>query len=69
MKDSAVIPQLGPGSMNRSPRQVLRFLVQAAWRRRWLLIVPVLIMVPVGLAAAKFMPRTYVTRSLLMLQE
>jgi uncharacterized protein involved in exopolysaccharide biosynthesis len=55
--------------MNRSPRQVLRFLLQAAWRRRWLLIIPVLIMVPVGLVAAKFMPRTYVTQSLMMLQE
>jgi hypothetical protein len=55
--------------MNRSPTQVVRFLVQAAWRRRWLLIIPILIMLPVGYAASKLMPLNYVTRSLMLLQE
>ena len=55
--------------MNRSPTQVVRFLVQAAWRRRWLLIIPILIMLPVGYAASKLMPLKYVTSSLMLLQE
>jgi len=55
--------------MNRSPAQVVRYLMQAGWRRRWLLVIPVLIMLPVGLLATKFMPLTYVSRSLMLLQE
>jgi uncharacterized protein involved in exopolysaccharide biosynthesis len=55
--------------MNRSPTQVTRFLVQAAWRRRWVLIIPILIMLPAGFAASELMPLNYVTRSLLLLQE
>lgn len=61
--------QLSGSNMNRSPTQVTRFLVQAAWRRRWLLIIPVLIMLPAGFAASELMPLNYVTRSLLLLQE
>jgi len=48
---------------------VVKFLVQATWRRRWLLLVPILIMLPAGLIASKLMPLNYVSRSLLMLQE
>ncbi len=43
--------------------------VQAAWRRRFLLIVPILVMIPISLAAALMLPRTYVARSLLVTQE
>lgn len=53
----------------RSPAQMARLLVQAAWRRRWLLIIPILIMLPAGLAASKILPLNYVTRSLILLQE
>lgn len=52
-----------------APSQVVRFLVQATWRRRWLLILPVLLMLPVGFATSKLMPSKYITHSLLLLQE
>ena len=59
----------GSARMTRSPTQVVRLLVQATWRRRWLLLVPILIMLPAGFVASKLMPLNYVSRSLLMLQE
>jgi uncharacterized protein involved in exopolysaccharide biosynthesis len=44
-------------------------LIQAAWRRRFLVIVPLLLMVPLSVAAALILPRTYVAHTLLLLQE
>jgi HPt (histidine-containing phosphotransfer) domain-containing protein len=48
---------------------MIQFLVQAAWRSRWLLLIPVLIALPVGFAASKLMPLNYVSHSLMLLQE
>jgi capsular polysaccharide biosynthesis protein len=54
---------------SRPPIYYVRWLLQAAWRRRWLLLIPILIAVPAGVAASKYLPLNYVSRSLLLLQE
>ncbi|WP_414475755.1 hypothetical protein [Microvirga sp. M2] len=49
--------------------RILRDLVQGAWRRRLLILLPVLLMMPVGIAAAFVLPKAYMARSLMQLQE
>ena len=52
-----------------SLRLALERLIQGAWRRRLLLVVPILVMIPMSIAVALLMPRPYVARTLLLLQE
>ena len=60
----------GPGlPLDQSFAWLFGRFVQAAWRRRFLLIVPILVMIPISLAAAFMLPRTYVARTLLVTQE
>ena len=60
----------GPGlPAGQSFASLVGRFVQAAWRRRFLLIVPILVMIPISLAAAFMLPRTYVARTLLVTQE
>jgi len=49
--------------------RIIRDLVQGAWRRRFLVLLPILFMVPVSIAAALILPKAYIARSLLQLQE
>jgi uncharacterized protein involved in exopolysaccharide biosynthesis len=51
--------------MSRATRSAL----EIAWRRRWLLVVPVLIVLPLSIAAAFIVPSVYASRALLLLQE
>jgi hypothetical protein len=44
-------------------------LVQGTWRRRFLIVMPVLLMIPLSIAAAILLPRAYVAQTLLQLQE
>ncbi len=50
-------------------RSFCHSIILAAWRRRWLLIVPVLMMLPLSIVAAYMIPRGYSTSALLLLQE
>jgi capsular polysaccharide biosynthesis protein len=54
---------------NPGAEMVIGRLVQAAWRRRFLVVVPLLLMVPLSIAAAFLLPRTYIARTLLVMQE
>jgi hypothetical protein len=47
----------------------LQPIVQGAWRRRFLLIIPVLLMLPISVVAAKYLSVPYEARTLLLLQE
>ncbi len=47
----------------------IKSLIAAAWRRRYLLAMPVLLMLPLSLAWALYGPRTYVAKTLMLLQE
>jgi uncharacterized protein involved in exopolysaccharide biosynthesis len=44
-------------------------LLRAAWRRRYLLLVPILVMLPLSIIVAKKLPVPYVAKALLLLQE
>lgn len=50
-------------------RSGLRRIASASWRRRYLLLTPVLVMLPLSVAAALLLPRAYETSALLLLQE
>jgi hypothetical protein len=61
-----------PGSGNYFAdllRSGLRRIAGASWRRRYLLLTPVLVMLPLSIAAALLLPRSYETSALLLLQE
>lgn len=50
-------------------RNGLRRIADASWRRRFLLLTPMLAMIPLSVAAALLFPRSYETSALLLLQE
>ena len=61
---------LGPNlEMDKSIRSTILRVVEVAWRRRFLLVVPMLIMLPASLAYATFLGGSYAARSLVMLQQ
>jgi len=55
--------------MNSSIINGVRILVHAAWRRRYLILIPLLIGIPLSLAAALMAPKQYRAEALLLLQE
>jgi len=55
--------------MHRSRSEIVHFLVSVAWRRRFLICVPLLLLPAVGFAVGMFAPRTYVTHMTLLVQE
>jgi uncharacterized protein involved in exopolysaccharide biosynthesis len=55
--------------MSRPFRVVAQRVVDAAWRRRYLLIVPIIIMIPLSIVGAKLLPNTYTARSLMLIKE
>lgn len=55
--------------MTRSPRDALRLVIEVAWRRRYLLVVPLLLMIPLAFAISKLAPRNYAAKSLMLLVE
>ncbi len=55
--------------MNRQFLSMLKPIVAAAWRRRYLLAMPFLIMLPLSMVWLMYGPRTYVAKSLMLLQE
>ena len=44
-------------------------LIETAWRRRMLLLVPLLVMLPLSILGSRLLPQTYVTKALLAMQE
>lgn len=53
--------------MTLSPRDALRLVLDAAWRRRYLLVIPMLLMIPLAYAVSQLAPRSYAARSLMLL--
>lgn len=47
----------------------LKYIIEVVWRRRRLLILPLAILLPLTIAASYFLPRTYASRALLIMQE
>ena len=55
--------------MNRQFLPTIKIIIAAAWRRRYMLLLPLLLMLPLSLGWALYGPRTYVAKSLMLLQE
>lgn len=49
--------------------RIIRDLVQGVWRRRLLIILPVILMLPISIVAAIILPKAYMAKSLMQLQE
>ena len=54
--------------MENSIRSTVSRIIEIAWRRRFLLVVPFLIMLPMGVVGAVYLPDHFSARSLVMLQ-
>ncbi len=55
--------------MVRSPREVLLLIVEAAWRRRILIVAPLLIVPLLGIVASFMVPKSYESRMTILIQE
>ena len=55
--------------MNRSLYDVAQMVVSAGWRRRLLICVPFLLMIPISILASRLAPKTYEAKTILLLQE
>ena len=55
--------------MTFSLYDIVQQLINAAWRRRYLIVVPFLVMIPVSVIGAHFAPKTYEAKTILLLQE
>ncbi len=49
--------------------EIIRRFMEAGWRRRYLICVPIVLMIPLGLLAARMAPKTYEAKTILLLQE
>jgi capsular polysaccharide biosynthesis protein len=54
--------------MENTVRSTVSRTIEIAWRRRFLLVVPFFMMLPMGIVGAVFLPGHYTARSLVMLQ-
>jgi len=49
--------------------EIIRRFMEAGWRRRYLICVPIVLMIPLGLMAARMAPKTYEAKTIILLQE
>ncbi len=49
--------------------EIIRRFMEAGWRRRYVICVPIVLMIPLGLMAARMAPKTYEAKTILLLQE
>jgi uncharacterized protein involved in exopolysaccharide biosynthesis len=68
-KEAALAGPSGTTGRPKHVTRIIRDLVQGAWRRRLLIVLPILLMLPVSIAAAIILPKAYMTRALMQLQE
>ncbi|MEM8627860.1 MAG: GNVR domain-containing protein [Pseudomonadota bacterium] len=54
---------------NQTLRATVLQLLEAGWRRRWLIIVPLLVLIPMGILANFVLPKSYVARTLIVIKE
>ncbi|WP_445505214.1 hypothetical protein [Microvirga sp. G4-2] len=70
--DGNVTGLAGPSVTANTPKHVTRIVrdfVQGAWRRRLLIVLPILLMLPISITAAIVLPKAYTARALMQLQE
>ena len=55
--------------MKQNLFEIVTHLIETAWRRRVLIALPILIMLPLSIIGSRFLPQTYITKSLLVMSE
>jgi polysaccharide chain length determinant protein (PEP-CTERM system associated) len=55
--------------VNRTLYDIAQMVLSAGWRRRFLVLVPFLLMIPISIVASRFAPKTYEAKTILLLQE
>lgn len=55
--------------MARSPTEIVHIILSAAWRRRYLICLPIVILPPIAFVAGGFVSEVYETRMTLLVQE
>lgn len=55
--------------MTRSLHEIIQLLLAAAWRRRYLICIPLVLMIPIGIVGSRLIPRTYEAKMIVLLQE
>ncbi|MEZ5843421.1 MAG: hypothetical protein R3D27_06750 [Hyphomicrobiaceae bacterium] len=55
--------------MTRSLSEIIRMILEAGWRRRYLIAVPIVLMIPLAILGSRLAPKTYEARTILILQE
>lgn len=58
-----------PASHGPDLIEIIRRFMEAGWRRRYLICIPIVLMIPLGLMAARMAPKTYEAKTILLLQE
>jgi uncharacterized protein involved in exopolysaccharide biosynthesis len=55
--------------VNRTLYDIAQMVLSAGWRRRFLICVPFVLMIPISILASRFAPKTYEAKTILLLQE
>jgi polysaccharide chain length determinant protein (PEP-CTERM system associated) len=55
--------------VNRTLYEIVQMVLSAGWRRRFLICVPFVLMIPISVLASRFAPKTYEAKTILLLQE
>jgi polysaccharide chain length determinant protein (PEP-CTERM system associated) len=55
--------------VKRSLPEIILMILYAGWRRRYLICVPIVLMLPLSVLGSRFAPNTYEARTILLLQE
>lgn len=55
--------------MKRSLSEIISLLLYAGWRRRYLICVPAILLLPLSILGSRYAPKTYEARTILLLQE
>jgi polysaccharide chain length determinant protein (PEP-CTERM system associated) len=55
--------------VNRSLYDIAQLILSAGWRRRFLILVPFILMIPISVIGSRFAPKKYESKTILLLQE
>lgn len=55
--------------MSRSLLDIIRTFLNAGWRRRYMICIPFILMIPISIAGSRFAPKTYEAKTIILLQE
>jgi uncharacterized protein involved in exopolysaccharide biosynthesis len=59
----------GSSRVKQNLFDIVTQLIETAWRRRVLIALPILVMLPLSIIGSRFLPQTYITKALLVMSE